>query len=259
MGWRMWRWSHLGEFMGRIVRLNPLIEAIKADPRRIGKILVQKDSTKKALQDMIQEARRAKIPLQFVPRKVLDRMDKGHQGVIAQRAPRGFQSLDEILDTAENPLLLLLDGIEDPQNLGAILRTAEGAGVNGVILPERRSAGLSQAVGSASAGAVEHVSIARVTNLVRTMKDLKDRGFWFVGAEGGETGLWYEFDYTGPVGIVLGSEGKGLRPLVREACDVILSLPLRGRISSLNVSAAASVFLYEAVRQRLREKGENNE
>lgn len=177
-------------------------------------------------------------------------MESGHQGVVAHLAPKRFQTLDEILDSAANPLFLILDGIEDPQNLGAILRTAEGAGVNGVFLPERRAAGLTDAVTSASAGAVEHVSICRVTNLVRTMETLKDRGLWFVGAEGGGERLWYEYDYRGPVGLVLGSEGKGLRPLVKKACDVILSLPLLGRISSLNVSAAAAVFLYEAVRQR---------
>lgn len=236
--------------MSKIIRLNPIMEAIKADPKRVIRIYVQDLSTNKTVQAIRQEAERLGIACQSVSRKALDRMDGGHQGAIAHLTPRKFQSLDEILDVSDNPLLLLLDGIEDPQNLGAILRTAEGAGVTGVIIPERRAAGISDAVTSASAGAVEHVSISRVTNLVRTMEALKKRGLWFVGAEGGEEKLWYEFDYTGPVGIVFGSEGKGLRPLVKKSCDVILSLPLLGRISSLNVSAAASAFIYEAVRQR---------
>jgi 23S rRNA (guanosine2251-2'-O)-methyltransferase len=238
--------------MNKIIRLNPLIEAIKADPKRIIRIYVQDQCSKKSIQAIVQEARRLGISCQFASKKELDRMDAGHQGVVAHLSPRKFQSLDDILKASDNPLLLLLDGIEDPQNLGAILRTAEGAGVTGVIIPERRAAGISDAVMSASAGAVEHMSISRVTNLVRTMEALKKKGLWFVGAEGGEKKLWYEFDYTGPVGIVLGSEGKGLRPLVKKACDTILSLPLLGRISSLNVSASASVFLYEAVRQRLK-------
>ena len=168
--------------MSKIIRLNALIEAIKADPKRISKIMVQSGYPRKSVQAVVLEARRAGVPCQFVPKKVLDRMENGHQGVVAHLAPRRFQTLDEILDPALNPLLLLLDGIEDPQNLGAILRTAEGAGVDGVVLPERRAAGLTDAVTSVSAGAVEHVAICQVTNLVRTMEALKDRGLWFVSA-----------------------------------------------------------------------------
>lgn len=238
--------------MSKIVRLNPLLEVVRSDPGRITRVLLQKGCSKKLLQVIILEVRRLGIPYQFVPKKALDRLDAGHQGAVAYLTAKKLQSLEEILESAENPLLLLLDEIEDPQNLGAILRTAEAGGVAGIILPERRSASLTDTVISVSAGAAEYVSVCRVTNLVRTMEWLKARGFWIVGAEGGEKKFWYEFDYTGPVGLVLGSEGKGLRPLVRKSCDVVLSLPLLGKISSLNVASAASVFIFEAVRQRMK-------
>lgn len=241
--------------MSKIVRLNPLLEVVRSDPGRINKVLLQKGCSKKNLQAIVQDVRRLGIPYQFVPKNVLDRLDGGHQGAVAYLTVKRLLSLDEILASAKNPLLLLLDEIEDPQNLGAILRTAEAGGVDGVILPERRSAGLTDTVMTVSAGAAEHVSVCRVKNLVRTMEWLKARGFWIVGAEGGEEKAWYEFDYTGSTGIVLGSEGKGLRPLVKKSCDVVLSLPLLGKISSLNVASAASVFVYEAVRQRMKKSG----
>lgn len=241
--------------MSKIVRLNPLLEVVRSDPGRINKVLLQKGCSKKILQVIVQDVRRLGIPYQFVPKNVLDRLDGGHQGAVAYLTVKRLLSLDEILASAKNPLLLLLDEIEDPQNLGAILRTAEAGGVDGVILPERRSAGLTDTVMTVSAGAAEHVSVCRVKNLVRTMEWLKARGFWIVGAEGGEEKAWYEFDYTGSTGIVLGSEGKGLRPLVKKSCDVVLSLPLLGKISSLNVASAASVFVYEAVRQRMKKSG----
>jgi len=169
-------------------------------------------------------------------------------------SPKGFSSVEEILSSATVPLVVLLDGIEDPQNLGAIIRTAEGAGVDGIILPERRSAGITEAVASVSAGALEYLKVARVKNLARTMEDLKRRGIWLVGAEGGQDEYWYEFDYCVPLGLVLGSEGKGLRPLIRKSCDKILSIPLPGKMSSLNVSAAAAIFLFEVIRQRKLKK-----
>ena len=151
-------------------------------------------------------------------------------------APQGIRLARRRSSTAaKKPFLVLLDEIEDPQNLGAILRSAEGAGADGVILPERRSAGLTDTVYEVSAGALEHLKVARVPNLAQTMADLKERGIWLVGAEGGGDGLFFEFDYTQPVGIVLGSEGKGLRPLIRKNCDRILSIPMRGKVNSLNV------------------------
>jgi 23S rRNA (guanosine2251-2'-O)-methyltransferase len=148
------------------------------------------------------------------------------------------------------PLLVLLDGIEDPHNLGAILRACEGAGVDGVFIPEHRAAGLNETVAKTSAGAVEYVRVARVTNLVRLIEELKDRGVWVVGVEGGTKNVYSDFDLKVPLAVVLGSEGKGVRRLVKEKCDVIVSIPMRGQINSLNVSVAAGIVLFEVIRQR---------
>jgi 23S rRNA (guanosine2251-2'-O)-methyltransferase len=169
---------------------------------------------------------------------------------MAEVSPKGYATLEEILARSPKPFVVILDEVEDPQNLGAIVRSAEGAGADGLILPERRSAGLTETVDQVSAGALEHLPVARVVNLVRAMEELKEKGLWLVGAEGSGQKPWYSFDYTGPIGIVLGSEGKGLRPLVLKTCDEVLSIPLAGRVNSLNVAAAAAVFLFEVVRQR---------
>jgi len=234
-----------------VSRLNALFEILKASPRRVNKIFIQKELGHRRIGEIIREARENGIPCIFVPKQKLDQVAGHHQGVVAFLSPREFSSLEEILAGAKTPLLVLLDEVEDPQNLGAIVRTAECAGVDGLILPEHRSAGLTETVSTVAAGALEHMKVARVVNLARTMEELKERGLWLVGAEGGTSEFHYQFDYTVPVGIVLGSEGKGLRPLVRKHCDKILSIPLFGRINSLNVASAAAVFLFEAVRQRL--------
>lgn len=242
--------------MDRIGRLNPLIEVLKSSPNRINKILIQEGKKQKKIDEIIQLAKAKQIPFLFVPRQRLGNLDRNHQGAVALISPKEFSSLGDIFVSDRIPFLLLLDGIKDPQNLGAIIRTAEGAGVDGIILPERRSVGLSETVSLVSAGALEYLKVARVKNLARVMDDLRDRGIWLVGAEGGYKELWDEFDYKLPVGLVLGSEGKGLRPLIRKKCDKILSIPLLGRMTSLNVSAAASIFLYEVVRQRENIKDE---
>ncbi len=242
--------------MDRIGRLNPLIEVLRSSPNRINKILIQEGKKQKKIDEIIQLAKAKQIPFLFVPRQRLGNIDRNHQGAVALISPKEFSSLDDIFVSVRIPFLLLLDGIKDPQNLGAIIRTAEGAGVDGIILPERRSVGLSETVSLVSAGALEYLKVARVKNLARAMDDLRDRGIWLVGAEGGQKELWDEFDYKLPIGLVLGSEGKGLRPLIRKKCDKILSIPLLGRMTSLNVSAAASIFLYEVVRQRENIKDE---
>jgi 23S rRNA (guanosine2251-2'-O)-methyltransferase len=234
-----------------IVRLNALFEALKASPRRINKIFIQKERGHHRIGEIIREARESGIPCIFVPKQKLDQVAGRHQGAVAFLSPREFSSIEEILSGAKTPLIVLLDEVEDPQNLGAIVRTAECAGVDGLILPEHRSAGLTETVATVAAGALEHLKVARVVNLARTMEELKSRGIWLIGAEGGKPESYYQFDYTVPVGIVLGSEGKGLRPLVKKHCDKILSIPLSGRITSLNVASAAAVFLFEAVRQRI--------
>jgi 23S rRNA (guanosine2251-2'-O)-methyltransferase len=234
----------------KVGRLNPIIEILRADPGRIDKVIIQEERGPHKIAEVIRLAKERGLPLHFVPRRKLDLMSPGHQGALILLSAKGFSSLEDILAGAANPFLVLLDEIADPQNLGAILRSAECAGADGVILPERRSAGLTEAVVEVSAGAVEHLKVARVTNLARTMDQLKERGLWLVGAEGGQKEYWTDFDYTGPVGIVLGSEGRGLRRLVREKCDKVLSIPLFGRVNSLNVAAAAAVFFFEVARQR---------
>jgi len=239
--------------MERIVRTNALLEVLRSSPRRVNKILIQKEEGHRPLGVIVGLAKANHIPYLFLPKQALDKMAPRHQGVVAILSPKEFTPLPEILEAAgPSPFLVLLDEIEDPQNLGAILRSAEGAGADGVILPERRSAGLTEAVAEVSAGALAHLRVARVPNLVQAMTALKERGVWLVGAESGGDGRFFEFDYTQPVGVVLGSEGRGLRPLVRRTCDRILSIPLGGRVGSLNVGAAAAVFFFEVARQRRR-------
>jgi 23S rRNA (guanosine2251-2'-O)-methyltransferase len=235
-----------------VSRLNAVIETLRSASGRVQRVFVQEERGPYKLAEVIRLAKSQGVPLHFVPRRKLDLMARDHQGAVLLLAAKEFSSLEEILVDPRNPFLVLLDEVEDPQNLGAIIRSAECAGATGVILPERRSAGLTEAVMEVSAGAAAHLKVARVTNLVRTMEELKPKGFWFVGAEAGQKELWYEFDYTGPVGIVLGSEGRGLRRLVRERCDKVLSIPVCGRVNSLNVAAAAAVFFFEVARQRLR-------
>ncbi len=242
--------------MEKVSRLNPLLEILRSSSGRLQKVLIQKEKGPGKIAEVIRLARSNDIPYIFVPKYKLDLLAPGHQGVVAFLLAKEFSSLEEILAGAKNPFLVLLDEIEDPQNLGAIIRSAEGAGADGIILPERRSASLTEATLSVSAGATEHLKIARVKNLSQTMDDLKKQGLWLVGAEGGSRELWYDFDYTVPIGIVLGSEGKGLHRLVREKCDKVLSIPLFGRLNSLNVAAAAAVFFFEVVRQRMPRRNE---
>lgn len=236
--------------MERVGRLNAIIETLRADPGRIQKLLIQQERGPHRIAEVIRLAKEKGIPYHFLPRRKLDSMALGHQGALILLSARGYCSLEDVLAGAANPFLVLLDEIADPQNLGAILRSAECAGADGVILPERRSAGLTDAVIEVSAGAAEHLKVARVTNLARTMDELKERGIWLVGAEGGQKEYWTEFDYTVPVSIVLGSEARGMRRLVREKCDKVLSIPLFGQVNSLNVAAAAAVFFFEVARQR---------
>jgi 23S rRNA (guanosine2251-2'-O)-methyltransferase len=231
-------------------RLNPIIETLRGAAARVQKVLVQEERGPYKIAEVIRLARERGIPFQFVPRRKLDLLCPGHQGAVLLLAAKEFIPVEDLLAGPRKPFLVLLDEIEDPQNLGAIIRSAECAGADGLVVPERRSAGVTETVMDVSAGAAEHLRIARVTNLARTMDELKQKGLWFVGAEAGQKGLWYEFDYTVPVGIVLGSEGRGLRRLVREKCDEVLSIPLLGRVNSLNVAAAAAVFFFEVARQR---------
>lgn len=236
--------------MHKIGRIHPVMEILSSSPQRISQLMIQRDSRNSKVQEAVALARVHQISILFVPKKHLDRFDRHHQGLVALVARKELASLPDILETEGRPFLVLLDGIEDPQNLGAIMRSAEGAGVDGIILPERRAAKLTDAVYSVSAGALEYLRVAQVKNLARTMDELRDKGIWLVGAEGGQEKLWYEFGYKEPVALILGSEGKGLRDLVKKKCDEVLSIPLLGNITSLNVAAAAAVFMFEVVRQR---------
>jgi 23S rRNA (guanosine2251-2'-O)-methyltransferase len=207
--------------------------------------------------EIIRLAREMGVPVQGVDRVRLDNLAGGlrHQGIVAYTAAREYADIEDILDGAgDAPFLLLLDEINDPHNLGAILRTAEAAGVNGVVIPKRRSVSLTPAVARVSAGAVEYVPVARVSNLVQTIGLLKERGLWVVGADAGAADLHWKARLDGPLALVVGGEDKGLGRLVREKCDLLVRLPMLGRIGSLNASVAAAVMLYEVVRQRLMEK-----
>jgi 23S rRNA (guanosine2251-2'-O)-methyltransferase len=234
---------------------HPVLEAMKAG-RSINKIFMSNQAQRHLVQPIMEEAKARGIVVQQVDKSKLDRLvpDVQHQGVVAQAAAVAYAEVDDLLARAaergEAPLIVLLDEVEDPHNLGSVLRTADCTGVHGVIVPKRRSAGLTAVVAKTSAGAVEYVPVARVANLVQTMEKLKAAGLWIAGADAGAKEGFYDTNLTGPLAIVIGNEGQGLSRLVRERCDFFLSLPMVGQINSLNASVAAGVILYEVVRQR---------
>jgi 23S rRNA (guanosine2251-2'-O)-methyltransferase len=239
----------------------PVLEALRAGQRSIEQVTIAEGSRHHRLRELIEIARRSNVPLRYAPRVELTRIagaGANHQGVVATVAAARYTDLDELLDelasrvgTVDPPLALALDGVEDPRNLGAILRTAECAGVHGVFVPERRAAGLTETVAKAAAGALEHIKVARAVNLNRLIESLKERNIWTVGTSADAPMLYTAWDWTQPTALFLGGEGTGLHRLVRERCDALVSIPLRGRIESLNVSVAAGIVLYEAVRQRI--------
>lgn len=232
--------------------INAVKEALHA--RSIDYVLVSQGQHSRRVQEIIDECRTAGISVRFAPRPAVERTagSPQHQDIVAVCAVKAYDELQDLVRSAEKPLLLALDGVEDPGNLGAIVRTAVAAGSNGVIIPERRAAGLSPAVARAAAGALEHMKIARVTNLVRALVELKEHGVWVYGFEPAAQKSYLDLDYTGACALVLGGEGHGLHRLVREACDDYAHIPLYGTVQSLNVSVAAGVVLYEAARQRHR-------
>lgn len=240
---------------GIIEGRNAVIEALRAGTA-IDKIYLAKGETDKTLGHIASKARAAGIVVVDADRHKLDNMSRthAHQGVIALAAMREYVTVESILAGAakkgEQPLLVICDEISDPHNLGAILRTAECAGAHGVIIPKRRSAGLTAIVAKTSAGAVSYMPVARVANIVSLIKDLKKQGIWVYGTAAEGTTTLYNADLKGPAAIVIGSEGDGMSRLVRENCDFLVSIPMKGKISSLNASAAAAILLYEAVRQR---------
>jgi 23S rRNA (guanosine2251-2'-O)-methyltransferase len=239
--------------MNLICGINPVLEALSAGTRHFDRLLVVKGLRNKRISDAISRAGHLGIPLRFEARETLDRMAAGipHQGLIAVVSAKPVTTVEKLLEEARTPpLVVVLDGVEDPRNLGAILRTVEAAGGDGVLLPDRHSAGLSETVGRASAGGLEHVKVASIGNVVQAIEGLKKRGLWIVGFDASGTERWDQVDYRRPIALVLGGEGRGIRRLVREHCDHLVSIPLFGHVGSLNVSVAAGVALYEAVRQR---------
>ena len=236
---------------------NAVLEAFRSG-KTIDKLYILDGCQDGSISNIKREARRQDTIINFVTKERLDQLSSTghHQGVIAQAAAYSYATVEEMLETArekgEDPFLILLDNIEDPHNLGAIIRTANLAGAHGVIIPKRRAAGLTAVVARASAGALNYTPVAKVTNLTAAIKELKEKGLWFVCADmGGET--MYELKLTGPIGLVIGNEGEGVSRLVREACDFTASIPMKGNIDSLNASVAAGVLAYEIVRQRMKE------
>lgn len=244
------------ETEGQLEGRNALQEALRSG-RTVDKVFIAAGEIDRGLQRLVAEAREAGAVVVPVDRRKLDAMSftHAHQGVIALAAAHVYYSIDDILEEAasrgEAPLIVICDELSDPHNLGAILRSAECAGAHGVIIPKRRSVGLTATVAKASAGAVEYMKVARVTNISAAIAELKQKGVWVFGTAAEGSIPMYQADLSGPAAIVIGSEGDGMSQLVRKNCDVMVNIPMKGRISSLNASAAASILLYEALRQRL--------
>lgn len=234
---------------------NAVIEAFRSG-KTIDKLYVLDGCKDGPIMTIIREAKKTDTIIKYVDREILDRLSKTghHQGVVANAAAYDYAEVEDILNAAkekgEPPFIFILDGIEDPHNLGAIIRTANLAGAHGVIIPKRRAVGLTATVAKTSAGALNYTPVAKVTNLSATIEDLKKEGLWFVCADmGGET--MYNLNLTGPIGLVIGNEGEGVSRLVKEKCDYVASIPMKGNIDSLNASVAAGVLAYEIVRQRM--------
>ncbi len=240
---------------GMIEGRNAVTEALRAG-RAVDKLYIAKGDTDRTLSRLAAQARKAGTVVVEADRRKLDAMSTtgAHQGVIAVAAAAEYATVEDLLALAEErgeaPLVVVCDEISDPHNLGAIIRTAECAGAHGVIIPKRRSAGLTAVVAKTSAGAVSYLPVARVPNIPQLLKELKERGLWVFGTAAEGAAPLYQTDLRGPAAVVIGSEGEGMSRLVREGCDFLVSIPMRGRISSLNASAAAAILLYEAVRQR---------
>ena len=243
-----------------LVGRNAVTEALKSG-RGINKLWIASGDREGSVSEIAALAKERGIVMQYVERAKIESFAGGHrhQGVLAYVAPVPYAELDDILKAAEAkgeaPFLVLLDELEDPHNLGALLRTADATGVHGILIPKRRSVSLNATVAKTSAGAVEYVPVARIGNIAQTLKKLKEKGFCVAGADMDGEKAYYEADLTGPLVLVVGSEGRGMSRLTKEACDFIVSMPMVGRINSLNASVAGSILMYESMRQRLQKKG----
>ncbi|MDF0727598.1 23S rRNA (guanosine(2251)-2'-O)-methyltransferase RlmB [Cytobacillus sp. S13-E01] len=237
-----------------IIGKNPVLEALKSE-RDINKIWIAEGSQKGQMSQVIGLAREKGILVQFVPKKKIDQMVEGiHQGVIASIAAYKYAQLDDLFASAkargEEPFFLLLDELEDPHNLGSIMRTADAVGAHGIIIPKRRAVGLTATVAKASTGAIEHIPVVRITNMAQTIDVLKERGVWIVGTDAKGKDDYRDMDGSMPIGLVIGSEGKGIGRLIRDKCDFLIRLPMSGNVTSLNASVAASLLMYEVYRKR---------
>lgn len=238
---------------------NPVLEALRA-ASPINKIYIKRGDRHGSLKRILQEARDQKIPVREIDGKGFEEMakTKGHQGIIATIAPRDYSTVEDILQYAESrkedPFVIVINELTDPQNLGSILRTADGLGVHGVIIPLHRSCGITPAVSKVSAGASEYIKVARVTNIAQTLEKLKERGLWVMGADA-DGKDYYSVDLTGPIALVIGGEDRGLGKLVKERCDLLVRIPMRGKISSLNAAVAAAILGYDVLRQRFNKNG----
>ncbi len=240
--------------MNYIYGINAVAEALKARGRSFEWVGVSKERHDLRLQRVVDECRRQGVAVRFLGRAELDRMagNNAHQGVVAVTSNKRYNDLDDVIAArrGQHSLIVVLDGVEDPHNLGAIFRTADAAGADGVVIPERRAVGVTATVAKASAGASEHLPMAKVTNIARTLEELKEKNLWIVGLDERGTQTYDTLDYNMDCAIVLGSEGKGVHDLVAKKCDFLVSIPMLGKVPSLNVSVAAGVVLYEIVRQR---------
>lgn len=242
-----------------IVGRNPVIEALKAE-KEIDKIFILKGERQGSIKKIIGMAKEKNIIIQEVDKVKLDNIAQGnaHQGVALLSTGYTYFDLEDILKDAkeknEDPFIIILDEIEDPHNLGAVVRTAECAGVHGIIIPKRRAAAVNATVYKSSAGAVEHIKIAQVTNISNTITELKEKGLWIYGADIKGEANYYQSNLNGPIALVIGNEGKGISRLVKEKCDVLVNIPMKGSINSLNASASAAILIYEVLKQRNEEK-----
>jgi 23S rRNA (guanosine2251-2'-O)-methyltransferase len=237
---------------------NPVLEALRSG-REINKLWIAEGVKKSGVQELIELAKERGVLVQFVPKQKIDKLADNHQGIVASVAAYDYAELDDLFKAAQNknedPFFIILDELEDPHNLGSIMRTADAIGAHGIIIPKRRAVGLTAVVAKASTGAIEHVPVVRVTNLAQTVDELKDRGVWIAGTDAKGSQDYRKMDATLPLALIIGSEGKGMSRLLKEKCDFLYHLPMIGHVTSLNASVAASILMYEVYRKRQEVNG----
>lgn len=232
---------------------NPVLEALRAG-REINKVWIAEGVKKTGVEELIELAKEQGVLVQFVPKQKVDKLAENHQGIVASVAAYNYAELDDLFNAAkakqEDPFFIILDELEDPHNLGSIMRTADAIGAHGIIIPKRRAVGLTAVVAKASTGAIEHVPVVRVTNLAQTVEELKERGVWIAGTDAKGSADYRKMDATLPLALIIGSEGKGMSRLLKDKCDFLYHLPMVGHVTSLNASVAAALLMYEVYRKR---------